>query len=45
MKVDGVQGCEIDFQSKTAVCTVAEDVDAETLAGAVKGRFSATVQQ
>ncbi|MFQ5843719.1 MAG: hypothetical protein ACE5JG_01895 [Planctomycetota bacterium] len=45
LKVEGVESCNIDFGNKTAVCTVAEDVDAQALAAAVKGRFSATVQQ
>jgi copper chaperone CopZ len=43
-KVPGVEKVEIDFDNKTATCTVAESVDAAALAKAVGGRFTATVK-
>lgn len=43
-KVPGVEKVEIDFDTKTATCTVSENVDAAVLAKAVSGRFSATVK-
>jgi copper chaperone CopZ len=43
-KVPGVEKVEIDFDNKTAKVTVPESVDAEALAKAVGGRFSATVK-
>ena len=44
MKVPGVESVKIDFDNKIATCTVAENVDADVLAKAVGGRFSATVK-
>ena len=43
-KVPGVEKVEIDFDNKTATCTVAEGVDEKALAKAVSGRFSASVK-
>jgi len=41
----GAEDVEIDFDAKSATCTLPEGMDAKTLAGKVTGRFSATVQQ
>ena len=40
----GVQSVEIDFNASEATCVVGKDVDPQTLAKAVTGRFSASVK-
>lgn len=43
-KVKGVESVEVDFDNKTATCTVTDAVDPAALAKAVSGQYSATVK-
>jgi hypothetical protein len=45
LKAAGCEDVEIDFDTKTATCTVPADVDMKEVTGAVGGKFSAKVKQ
>ena len=45
MKTDGVTGAEVSFDERSAVVTVKEGTDPETIAAAVDGQFSAVVRK
>ena len=44
MGVSGVVDVEVSFEEKSAVCTVAKDLDPQKLVSAVSGQFKAALK-